>query len=115
MSSIIHYGLEQFAAVMHSTYEPGEDDPWWADNLAHFISGAAIGLASRWLLGVGYLGAAVVFLALAVVWEWYEYHYDIRPWDDRDGWGRDRAIEDTLLDTYVGLTGTLFAIWFILL
>lgn len=102
--------LSVFARAMRGSYTPGEDDPWWYDNLLHFTSGVIIGALSVLLLDTTFLGTAVVFLLLAAVWEAFEYHYSIRPWDEREDWTHDRAVEDTLLDTYMGLTGALMAV-----
>lgn len=103
--------LKKFAWAMREyTYEAGEDLPWWHDNLAHFAGGFAIGALTHALFGFEYLNVGMVFLALAAVWEAYEYTYGIRPWDPEDGWTLDRAVEDTLLDTYIGLTGALLAV-----
>lgn len=92
------------------TYEAGTELHWWEDNAGHFAAGALIGALTHFLLGFGYLGVGAVFIGLAGVWEAYEYAYGIRPWDEADGWTFDRAIEDTLLDTYVGLTGALLSV-----
>lgn len=97
-------------AMKEYTYEAGVDLPWWHDNLAHFAGGALIGALTHFVLGYGYVGVGAVFIGLAGGWEAYEYTHGIRPWDEADGWTFDRAIEDTLLDTYVGLTGALLSV-----
>lgn len=100
--------LQHFANRMRSTYEPGHDDPWWYDNALHFASGVVIGLPLVVFGGaaVGYLG----FLLAAFVWEAFEYAYNIRPWDEREDWTKDRAIEDTILDTVMGLAGVFMVV-----
>lgn len=90
------------------SYSPGEDHPWWADNVAHFTGGVLIGIPAFYLTGDIVL-TGIIFLAVAAVWEYYEYRYEIRPWDPREDWSMDRAVEDTLLDTYIGLTGAVAA------
>lgn len=102
--------LQHIADKIRRTYEPQVDDAWWYDNLGHAVCGFAIG-AAAWALhpNMWFVGAA--FLACASMWEWFEYAFNIRPWDPRENWSVDRAIEDTLLDTYVGLTGALLAAW----
>lgn len=96
--------LSKSAKAIRSTYEPEADDPWWKDNSAHFLSGAVIATVA-----VPLMNSAVtvfgVYLALAAIWEAYEYKYNIRPWDEREDWSLDRAIEDTLLDTIMGGAG----------
>lgn len=106
--------LSRFARWVRSTYEPGVDDPWWQDNLGHFIGGAAVGGAAHLALGLGLLESAAAFLAVAAVWETFEYRYNVRPWDGREDWGMDRAIEDTVLDTVVGLAGALLVVWLLI-
>lgn len=104
--------LAKFAELQREhTYEPGVEMRWWEDNLGHGLAGAAIGGLAHALLGTGYVRTGALFLVLAAVWEAYEYRYEIRPWDPVDDWTHDRAVEDTLLDTYVGLTGALLAVF----
>lgn len=102
--------LARFARDMRRTYEPGEDDPWWYDNSAHLAAGGFIGAMAHYGLAFGLTDTALAFLACALVWELFEFRYNIRPWDEREGWSFDRAVEDTLLDTYVGLTGALLIV-----
>lgn len=102
--------IKRLAAYQRSEYKPGEDYPWWADNAAHLVGGAVIGAIAHYGFGLGLLGTAVVFLICAVVWELYEFLYNVRPWDEREDWSVDRAIEDTMLDTYVGLTGAILMV-----
>lgn len=103
--------LQRFADGVRATYEPNVDDPWYYDNAAHLVSGAIIGASSWFVLDTGIAGSLGVFLVLALVWEWFEWSYNVRPWDDREDWDYDRAVEDTLLDTYVGATGTVITVW----
>lgn len=102
------FRLHAIAEAFREPYDAGEDLPWWSDNLGHFLCGVVIGAGAHALFG-GMAYPAVVFIALAGVWEVFEYQYNVRPWDPEDDWSFDRAIEDTLLDTYVGLTGALIA------
>lgn len=106
--------LEGLRQCSREPYEPGEELPWWADNLAHFTCGLLIGILAQ-LVWNDWLLAAATFLLLTTVWEIFEYTHEVRPWDPRDGWSLDRAVEDTLLDTYVGLTGALIGIWLLTL
>lgn len=92
------------------TYTAGENLPWWHDNAGHLAAGFGLGALAHLGLALGYVGVGGAFLACALVWEAYEYRYGIRPWDPEDGWCHDHAVEDTLLDTYVGLTGALLAV-----
>lgn len=102
--------LKALAAYQRDDYEPNVDYPWWADNSAHFVAGAIIGAIAHYGLGLGLVATGTAFLTCALVWEWYECAYNVRPWDEREDWSTDRAVEDTLLDTYVGLSGALLVV-----
>ena len=103
--------LKKLAAMQKEhTYEAGVELAWWEDNAGHLAAGFAIGALTHALLGFSYVGVGMVFLALAAAWEAYEHVYEVRPWDPTDGWSLDRAIEDTILDTYIGLTGALLSV-----
>lgn len=81
------------------------EDHWWWDNLSHFMAGYAFGAAladqiePRTIL--------IGFLLLATGWEIFEYRINERPWDGSMDW--DHAMEDTVLDTYMGLSGAYTA------
>lgn len=90
--------------AMHRVYRYQEH--WWWDNLAHLGAGFAIGTElgartddrSSVLLG---------FLGLTTAWELFEFRIDERPWDGSMCW--DHAMEDTVLDTVMGLAGAYLA------
>lgn len=90
--------------AMHKAYR--YEDHWWWDNTAHFLGGYAVGsvLVDRVDDRMTVLKA---FLILTTAWECYEYAIDERPWDGSMTW--DHAVEDTVLDTYMGLTGAFLA------
>lgn len=82
------------------------EDHWWYDNLAHVCGGISVGTvvhhytddveASLW-----------TFLGIATLWEAFEYLVGERPWDGSMTF--DHAMEDTLLDTVMGLVGVWLA------
>lgn len=97
---------DRIAKAFRAPYDPHEELPWWMDNLGHFASGIVLG-GVLWLLTASWVYTTVGFVTLAIMWETFEYYHNVRPWDERErgSWPTDRAIEDTLLDTYIGLTG----------
>lgn len=90
----------------------GYDNHWWWDNVAHFFGGYAVGTA----LSCVFDDRETVLKAFLVVtgaWEVFEYGSRERPWHvDENGdmeWSFDHAMEDTALDTVMGLAGAYAA------
>lgn len=104
--------LSTIARKIRATYEPGTDDPWWYDNVGHFMGGIVVAGAVSFVW-TNPIVLVMAFLMVAGIWELFEYVYNIRPWDERENWSFDRAVEDTLLDTAIGVLGALLVIWVI--
>lgn len=95
--------LEELGEAAREPYDAGEELPWWADNLGHFLSGSGVALIPA-ILG-GLAAALIAYTVAAVVWEIFEYRYNVRPWDPQDDWPLDRAVEDTITDFVMGAAG----------
>lgn len=95
--------FEELAEASREPYEGGEELPWWADNLGHFLSGGGVALIPTVLGGVTV--ALIAYTVAAIVWEMFEYKYEVRPWDPADDWAFDRAVEDTICDFVMGAAG----------
>lgn len=82
------------------------EDHWWYDNVAHLAGGVSVGTAVHNFTG-DIKQSLVSFLLIATVWEIFEYLVGERPWDGSMCW--DHAMEDTVLDTVMGLIGVYIA------
>ena len=105
MSNRLHTAIASTIVIgMHQMYRYPQH--WWWDNVCHLTAGYAIGSA---LIELTDDRTTVVkaFLAITTGWEIFEYMIDERPWDGSMEW--DHAMEDTVLDTYMGLTGAYLA------
>lgn len=104
-SRLRHSAIASVVVIgLHQTYRYKEH--WWWDNLAHFTAGYAIGSTLSEMTD-DRSTVLQAFLAITTGWEIFEYSIDERPWDGSMTW--DHAMEDTVLDTYMGLTGAYVA------
>lgn len=86
-------------AIMHVAYR--YPNHWWYDNVAHLLGGVCMGA----LLPGDRDATARRFLAVATIWEAYEWASgEPRSMGDPE-WPMDRKVEDTILDTIVGMVG----------
>lgn len=90
------------------TYDPF-DRHWWWDNVSHLLWGVSFGALFLSVIGLTYWQAIGASLIVASIWEVYEYVAKERPWHTNQNgdmmWLLDHALEDTLLDTYMMITG----------
>jgi hypothetical protein len=83
---------------------------WWWDNLAHLSAGASIGGWTALIVThFGYGGYAVILAVVvsgiaALIWEAIEFVEGVWPWTAT--LSLDRKWSDTLLDSYLVLTGS---------
>lgn len=105
----MRYSTATVAAVVSATMHILDryEDHWWYDNLSHFCAGYAIGTALSEMEDDKQV-VCQRFLVITSLWELFEYSIDERPWDDSVE-DFDHAMEDTVLDTYMGLTGAFIA------
>lgn len=81
---------------------------WWWDNVSHLLWGVTFG-SLFFAADMSYWQAVGASLIVATIWEVYEYMAGERPWHTNQNgdmfWSIDHAWEDTLLDTYMMITG----------